>query len=89
MKLFQCPHQLFDAPCESVKPPNDDDVKQPPASIFHQGIEARPSFFRAAHSVTIDPMRAPSTLRDESTERFFLNLGILVKADLVAVPRPI
>jgi hypothetical protein len=34
-------------------------------------------------------MRAPSTLRDESTERFFLNLGILVKADLVAVPRPI
>jgi hypothetical protein len=79
---------LLNATGETVESPNEHNIEQPAAGISHQFVQTGAALFRAAGTIRINPMRRPSPLCDEGTDRLLLDLWILVKADLVAVPGP-
>jgi hypothetical protein len=82
-ELSQSRDKLLYTPGKTVKSPNKNHVKDAAASILHQGVEARPALFCAAHPIRIDAGNRPSALLRKLSEGNLLNLRILFKRGIL------
>src|ERR1043166_1493683 len=82
-KLFQSENELFDAPRESVKPPNDHHVEQTASRIGDKCIETRTFLLGAARSVRVDLMELPTALLHQFPKRLLLDFEVFHEVDRI------
>jgi len=90
LQVIQQPHEVFQVPPQTIKPPADRHVESPPFGIGHQLVGGGPAVLRAAHAAVHVLACRPATSLDVPPEPGESVLGLLVEgrdADVDGCPQ--